>query len=152
MQEILELLFELPWYTTHRVGWSTPAAPTAQTPDPPTPPAHTHIHTHTHWPPLPEFQGNKSPQGILLQVGLEEEEALASPKNALLHLLSRANSYSDFMAPAHTPILGRPLWAALGDRIRVFVPALVAGLRVNLILRDSKLPEVCGLGLNRYHV
>ena len=148
MQEILELLFELPWYTTHRVGWSTPAAPTAQTPDPPTPPAPP----PTHRPPLPEFQSNKSPQGILFQVGLEEEEALASPKNALLHLLSPANSYSAFMAPTHTPILGRSLWVALGDRIRVFVPALVAGLRVNLILQDSKLPEVCGLGLNRYHV
>ena len=63
-----------------------------------------------------------------------------------------ANSYSAFVAPTHTPILGRSLWAALGDRICVFVPALVAGLRVNLILQDSKLPEVCALGLNRYHV
>ena len=63
-----------------------------------------------------------------------------------------ANSYSAFMAPTHTPILGRSLWVALGDRIRVFVPALVAGLSVNLTLQDSKLPEVCALGLDTYHV
>ena len=56
------------------------------------------------------------------------------------------------MAPAHKPSLGRSLWAALGKPICVFVPPLMAGLRVASILQDCELPEVRGLGPNRCHV